>query len=128
MVADGKQPKAELSAPMRAVVHKLEVVQQRRNRSLPRRHIGHVLAKRHKPAAHVKRIRIACQNNADEVTNVDANAAELNGLAANAADLANEADTLANQAAQLENEAENATAATDNLSDQADADAPVNGM
>ena len=70
----------------------------------------------------------ACQNNQDEVTNVDANAADLNALADNVADIANEADTLANQAAQLENEAENATAPTDNLADQSEADAAVNGM
>ena len=69
----------------------------------------------------------ACQNNQDQVTNVDANAADLNALADNAADIANEADTLANQAAQLENEA-NAAAPTDNLANQSEADAAVNGM
>ena len=69
----------------------------------------------------------ACQNNQDQVTNVDENTADLNALADNAADIAEEADTLANQAAQLENEA-NATAPTDNLANQAEADAAVNGM
>ena len=70
----------------------------------------------------------ACQNNQDQVTNLDENAADLNALADDAADVANEADTLANQAAQLENEAENGTAPTDNLANQSEADAAVNGM
>jgi len=69
----------------------------------------------------------ACQNNQDQVTNVDENTADLNALADNAVAIANEADTLANQAAQLENEAGNA-AATDNLANTADADTAVNGM
>jgi hypothetical protein len=70
----------------------------------------------------------ACQNNQDQVTNVDENAADLNALADSAADVANEADTLANQAAALENEADNTAAPTDNLANQAEADAAVNGM
>lgn len=70
----------------------------------------------------------ACQNNQDAVENVDANAADLNALAENAAEVANEADTLANQAAQLENEAANATAPADNLANQSEADTAVNGM
>ena len=71
----------------------------------------------------------ACgSSNEDAVTNVDANAADLNALADNAAAIANEADSLANQAAQLENEADNAAAPTDNLADQSEADTPVNGM
>ena len=69
----------------------------------------------------------ACQNNQDQVTNADLNA-DLNALADNAAAIANEADTLANQAAQLENEAENVAAPVDNLGDQSDSDAAVNGM
>jgi CO dehydrogenase nickel-insertion accessory protein CooC1 len=69
----------------------------------------------------------ACQNNQDEVTNVDANATDLNMLADNAAIEANEMDTLGNQQNQLENEA-NATEPTDNLANQAEADAAVNGM
>ena len=70
----------------------------------------------------------ACQNNdQDQVTNVDENAADLNALADDAAGIANEADSLANQAAQLENEAY-AVAPTDNLANQAEADAAVNGM
>jgi len=70
----------------------------------------------------------ACQNNQDAVTNVDANAADLNALADNAAEIANEADTLANQAAQLENEAANVTEPTDNLANPSEADTAVNGM
>ena len=69
----------------------------------------------------------ACQNNQDEVTNVDANATDLNMLADNAAIDANEVDTLGNQQNQLENEA-NAVEPTDNLANQAEADAAVNGM
>ncbi|HET7708508.1 MAG TPA: hypothetical protein VFK50_03120 [Sphingomicrobium sp.] len=70
----------------------------------------------------------ACQGNQDEVGNVDANAADLNALADNAAEIANEADTLANQAAQLENEAANVAEPTDNLANQSEADTAVNGM
>ena len=70
----------------------------------------------------------ACQNNEDAVTNVDANAADLNALADDAAEVANEADTLANQAAQLENEAANVAAPTDNLANVSEADTAVNGM
>ena len=70
----------------------------------------------------------ACQNNQDQVTNVDENAADLNALADNAADVTDEANTLANQAAALENEADNAAAPTDNLANQSEADAAVNGM
>jgi uncharacterized lipoprotein NlpE involved in copper resistance len=70
----------------------------------------------------------ACNNNQDQVTNVDENATDLNALADNAAGVADEANTLANQAAALENEAGNATAPTDNLANQAEADAAVNGM
>ena len=69
----------------------------------------------------------ACQNNQDQVTNVDENAADLNALADDAAVNASETDTLANQAADLNNEA-NAVAPTDNLANQAEADAAVNGM
>ena len=70
----------------------------------------------------------ACNSNQDQITNVDENAADLNALADNAADVADEANTLANQAAALENEADNAAAPADNLANQAEADAAVNGM
>jgi hypothetical protein len=69
----------------------------------------------------------ACQNNQDQVTNADVNA-DLNALAENAAEVANEADTLANQAAQLENEATNVAEPTDNLANPSEADTAVNGM
>ncbi|HVH48708.1 MAG TPA: hypothetical protein VM760_02365 [Sphingomicrobium sp.] len=70
----------------------------------------------------------ACQNNQDQVTNVDENAADLNALADNAAEVANEANALADQAANLQNEAANVTEPTDNLANPSEADTAVNGM
>ena len=74
----------------------------------------------------------ACSSGSDDATNVDVNAdnaAELNDLANAAAnDAASEAETLANQQAQLNAENEAAAEPTDNLANQSEADAAVNGM
>lgn len=64
-IADLKQAKPELVTPMRPVFDKFKPIEQRRNRYLLGCHIGHVTAKRHKAAAHVKRIRHARQHDTD---------------------------------------------------------------
>ena len=74
----------------------------------------------------------ACSGGNEDANTVDANAAnaaELNDLANAAAnDAASEAETLANQQAQLNAENEAAVEPVDNLANQSEADAAVNGM